>query len=54
VKPDTPNKNIVDVIIAKHRNGPVGKVSLYFEDNSTTFRSLERVHSQDIAPSPAE
>jgi len=23
VKPDTPNKNIVEVIIAKHRNGPV-------------------------------
>ena len=44
VKPDTPNKNIVDVIIAKHRNGPVGKISLYFEDNATTFKSLERVH----------
>jgi replicative DNA helicase len=45
VKPDTPNKNIVDVIIAKHRNGPVGKISLYFEDNSTTFKSLERVRA---------
>lgn len=47
VKPDTPNKNIVDVIIAKHRNGPVGKISLYFEDNATTFKSLERVRSDD-------
>jgi replicative DNA helicase len=46
VKPDTPNKNIVDIIVAKHRNGPVGKVSLYFEDNATTFRSLERVHTE--------
>jgi len=45
VKPDTPNKNIVDIIVAKHRNGPVGKVSLYFEDNATTFRSLERAHA---------
>ncbi len=45
VKPDTPNKNIVDVIVAKHRNGPVGKVSLFFEENATTFRSLERAHS---------
>lgn len=46
VKPDTPNKNIVDVIVSKHRNGPVGKVSLFFEENATTFRSLERVHTE--------
>ena len=46
VKPDTPNKGIADVIIAKHRNGPVGKVSLFFEENSTTFKNLERVHSE--------
>ena len=46
VKPDTPNKNIVDIIVAKHRNGPVGKVSLFFEENATTFRSLERVHTE--------
>lgn len=45
VKPDTPNKNIADVIVAKHRNGPVGKIQLYFEDNSTTFKSLEKIHS---------
>ncbi len=46
VKPDTPNKGIADVIIAKHRNGPVGKVSLFFEENSTTFKNLERMHSE--------
>jgi replicative DNA helicase len=45
-KPDTPNKNIVEVHIAKHRNGPVGKMSLYFDEASTTFKSLERVHSE--------
>jgi len=45
-KPDTPNKNIVDVFISKHRNGPVGKISLYFNENSTTFKSLERSHSE--------
>ncbi|MFA6382991.1 MAG: replicative DNA helicase [Parcubacteria group bacterium] len=44
-KPDTPNKNIVDIIIAKHRNGPVGKISVYFNENSTTFKSLERAHT---------
>ncbi len=45
-KPDTPNKNIVEVHIAKHRNGPVGKLNLYFEETSTTFKSLERVHTE--------
>ncbi|MEI8096751.1 MAG: DnaB-like helicase C-terminal domain-containing protein, partial [Candidatus Moraniibacteriota bacterium] len=45
VKPDTPNKNIADIIIAKHRNGPVGKIQLFFDDNSATFRSLEKIHS---------
>lgn len=45
-KPDTPNKNIVDVLISKHRNGPVGKISLYFNENSTTFKSLERAHTE--------
>lgn len=43
-KPDTPNKQIVDVIVAKHRNGPLGKASLYFEEQSTTFKNLERIH----------
>jgi len=45
-KPDTPNKNIVEVHIAKHRNGPIGRMSLYFEEQSTTFKSLERTHTE--------
>lgn len=45
-KPDTPNKNIVDVLISKHRNGPIGKFSLYFQENSTTFKSLEKVRTE--------
>jgi replicative DNA helicase len=39
--PDTERKNIADIIIAKHRNGPVGEVSLYFQANQTRFRDLE-------------
>ncbi|NCA93719.1 MAG: replicative DNA helicase, partial [Sphingobacteriia bacterium] len=48
-KPDTPNKQIVDVIVAKHRNGPLGKASLYFEEQSTTFKNLERIHEPQEA-----
>jgi replicative DNA helicase len=46
-KPDTPNKNIVEVHIAKHRNGPIGRTQLYFEEASTTFKSLERSHGEN-------
>jgi replicative DNA helicase len=44
VRPDTPNKGIVEVIIAKHRNGPVGQVTLFFEENSASYKSLEKIH----------
>jgi replicative DNA helicase len=39
--PDTERKNIADILIAKHRNGPVGQVSLYFQASQTRFRDLE-------------
>jgi len=45
-KPDTPNKNIVQVIVSKHRNGPLGTASLYFNDTITSFSSLEKKHSE--------
>jgi len=39
---DTARKNIADIIIAKHRNGPIGKVELYFDDRIVSFRNLEK------------
>src|SRR5438445_4714313 len=38
---ESERKNIADIIVAKHRNGPVGEVSLYFQANQTRFRDLE-------------
>lgn len=35
--PETENKNIVEIIIAKHRNGPTGKVDLVFLKNYNKF-----------------
>lgn len=46
-KPDTPNKNIVQVIVSKHRNGPLGTANLYFNDAITSFSSLEKKHSEN-------
>jgi len=39
--PESERKNIADIIIAKHRNGPVGEVSLYFQASQTRFHDLE-------------
>jgi len=36
-------KGIAEIIIAKHRNGPVGMVNLRFRDRVAKFESLERV-----------
>jgi len=41
-RPDTTRKNIADIIVAKHRNGPVGKVELYFDETRVAFRNLEK------------
>lgn len=34
--------NIVEILIEKHRNGPVGKVDLYFDQKLTTFISMQK------------
>jgi replicative DNA helicase len=39
--PGTERPNQADILIAKHRNGPVGEVVLYFERSQTRFRDLE-------------
>jgi replicative DNA helicase len=38
--PDTPDRGIAEIIINKHRNGPVGTVKLLFEPQFTRFRNL--------------
>jgi replicative DNA helicase len=39
--PESEKKNIAEVLIKKHRNGPIGSVELYFIPNQTKFRSIE-------------
>ena len=43
--PDTENKNITDVIIAKHRNGPVDTIQLFFHKQFTKFADLSRIQN---------
>ncbi|MGU3471926.1 replicative DNA helicase [Paenibacillus sp. D51F] len=41
---ETEKKNIIEIIIAKQRNGPVGTVELAFLKNFNKFVSLDRTH----------
>lgn len=40
--PKTDRKNLADILIRKHRHGPVGQVELYFVPEQMTFRDIER------------
>lgn len=43
--PETDRKNIMDVFIKKHRNGPVGGIELYFDREKQRIRSLDTRHN---------
>jgi len=39
---ETEKKNIADILIKKHRNGPTGEMELYFVPEQLSFRNLEK------------
>lgn len=43
---ETARKNIADIILAKHRNGPVGRSELYFDERIVSFRNLEKEYQE--------
>lgn len=47
--PDTDRKNITDIFIKKHRNGPTGSVELYFDREKQRFMSVDTKHSSPFA-----
>jgi replicative DNA helicase len=42
---DTDKKNIAEIIVRKHRNGPTGEVPLYFISEQMRFVNLEKKHN---------
>lgn len=42
--------NVAEILIEKHRNGPIGKVDLRFDDEKTTFRSVDKSDFGDFTP----
>jgi replicative DNA helicase len=41
--------NVAEILVEKHRNGPVGKVDLLFDEESTTFKTLEKADFGDYS-----
>lgn len=48
--PESDKKNTAELIIAKHRNGPVGKIDLYFEKSLTKFQSIVNPAGAAVEP----
>ncbi|PIR97709.1 MAG: replicative DNA helicase [Candidatus Colwellbacteria bacterium CG10_big_fil_rev_8_21_14_0_10_42_22] len=40
----TEDENITEIIVAKHRNGPLGTVRLFWDKQKVSFRSLDKKH----------
>lgn len=51
---NTERKNMVEILIEKHRNGPTGVVELYFDDKKTSFVSVEKSEFGDFALPPMQ
>jgi replicative DNA helicase len=49
-KDESEKTNIAEILIEKHRNGPVGKVDLYFDEKTTTFMSIDKSGINNFAP----
>jgi len=45
-KKDAERKNIAEIHIAKHRNGPTGKIELFFNQNFVSFQNLEKRYEE--------
>lgn len=47
--PDSDRPNIAEILIEKHRNGPTGKVDLYFDDKRTSYMPMDKSGYGDLA-----
>lgn len=43
-------KNSAELYVAKHRNGPTGKVNLYFDENTVSFKNMEKSGLEEPPP----
>ena len=45
---DSDKPNIAEILVEKHRNGPTGKIELYFDEKKATFLSIEKGSFKDF------
>src|SRR3989338_6019209 len=50
-KEESEKTNIAEILIEKHRNGPTGKIELYFDEKTTTFLNLEKSNISEFSSS---
>ena len=46
---NTERKNIAEIHIEKHRNGPTGKIELFFHEDTASFRSIAKHYEEPQA-----
>lgn len=53
INKESDRPNIAEILVEKHRNGPVGKAELYFDEKHVRFLSLDTQHPAGV-PTTAE
>jgi len=53
-KDESERTNIAEILIEKHRNGPVGKINLYFDEKITTFMSVDKSNNFSLQSPESE
>ncbi len=48
INKDSDRPNIAEILVEKHRNGPVGKAELYFDEKHVRFLSLDTHHTEGV------
>lgn len=54
VNKDSDRPNIAEILIEKHRNGPVGKAELYFDERHVRFLSIDTQHAESAPAGVAD
>jgi len=48
-KDESERTGLAEILIEKHRNGPVGKVDLYFDEKTTTFVNIDKTNLNNFS-----
>lgn len=50
--PNLEEENTAEIIIAKHRNGPIGTVEVKFDPEKVSFHSIDKIHQEQFSNEP--